>query len=197
MIKELIAHLKAYAEKRNELDTAFAKAKKNLDDTYNPASPQYQTQYEEAKNTNEADVKAITAELLEVVNSAFTSANKKLKAYITAPIPDNLKPVFDHVRNHGDQMTKAEIEVFCERLFDNYSAKRVLFPVYEKATGNKPSFMFYDDIMERVSEAESVVKHWINSYDPTTYSHAILIAEDNNILDECDNQIASFLNGKV
>ena len=197
MIKELIAHLKAYAEKRNELDTAFAKAKKNLDDTYNPASPQYQTQYEEAKNTNEADVKAITAELLEVVNSAFTSANKKLKAYITAPIPDDLKPVFDHVRNHGDQMTKAEIEVFCERLFDNYSAKRVLFPVYEKATGNKPSFMFYDDIMERVSEAESVVKHWINSYDPTTYSHAILIAEDNNILDECDNQIASFLNGKV
>ena len=50
MIKELIARLKAYAEKRNELDTAFAKAKKNLDDTYNPASPQYQTQYEEAKN---------------------------------------------------------------------------------------------------------------------------------------------------
>lgn len=197
MIKELIAHLKAYAEKRNELDTAFAKAKKNLDDTYNPASPQYQTQYEEAKNTYEVDVKAITAELLEVVNSAFTSANKKLKAYITAPIPDDLKPVFDHVRNHGDQMTKAEIEVFCERLFDNYSAKRVLFPVYEKATGNKPSFMFYDDIMEQVNEAEAVVKHWINNYDPTTYSHAILIAEDNNILNECDNQIASFLNGKV
>ena len=197
MIKELIAHLKAYAEKRNELDTAFAKAKKNLDDTYNPASPQYQTQYEEAKNTYEVDVKAITAELLEVVNSAFTSANKKLKAYITAPIPDDLKPVFDHVRNHGDQMTKAEIEVFCERLFDNYSAKRVLFPVYEKATGNKPSFMFYDDIMEQVNEAEAVVKHWINNYDSTTYSHAILIAEDNNILNECDNQIASFLNGKV
>ena len=197
MIKELIVHLKAYAEKRNELDTAFAKAKKNLDDTYNPASPQYQTQYEEAKNTYEVDVKAITAELLEVVNSAFTSANKKLKAYITAPIPDDLKPVFDHVRNHGDQMTKAEIEVFCERLFDNYSAKRVLFPVYEKATGNKPSFMFYDDIMEQVNEAEAVVKHWINNYDSTTYSHAILIAEDNNILNECDNQIASFLNGKV
>ena len=197
MIKELIAHLKAYAEKRNELDTAFAKAKKNLDDTYNPASPQYQTQYEEAKNTYEADVKVITAELLEVVNSAFTSANKKLKAYITAPIPDDLKPVFDHVRNHGDQMTKAEIEVFCERLFDNYSAKRVLFPVYEKATGNKPSFMFYDDIMEQVGEAESVVKHWINNYDPTTYSHAILIAEDNNILNECDNLVTSFLNGEV
>ena len=94
-------------------------------------------------------------------------------------------------------MTKAEIEVFCERLFDNYSAKRVLFPVYEKATGNKPSFMFYDDIMEQVNEAEAVVKHWINNYDPTTYSHAILIAEDNNILNECDNQVASFLNGKV
>ena len=67
----------------------------------------------------------------------------------------------------------------------------------EKATGNKPSFMFYDDIMEQVNEAEAVVKHWINNYDPTTYSHAILIAEDNNILNECDNQIASFLNGKV
>lgn len=197
MIKELIAHLKAYAEKRNELDTAFAKAKKNLDDTYNPASPQYQTQYEEAKNTYETDVKAITAELLEVVNSAFASTNKKLKAYITAPIPDDLKPVFDHVHNHGDQMTKAEIEVFCERLFDNYSAKRVLFPVYEKATGNKPSFRFYDDIMEQVNEAEAVVKHWINNYDPTTYSHAILIAEDNNILNECDNLVTSFLNGEV
>ena len=197
MIKELIAHLKAYAEKRNELDTAFAKAKKNLDDTYNPASPQYQTQYEEAKATYENDVKAITAELLEVVNSAFTSANNKLKAYVTAPILDDLKPVFDHVWNHGHQMTKAEIEVFCERLFDNYSAKRVLLPVYEKATGNKASFMIYDDIMEQVNEAETVVNHWINNYDPTTYSHAILIAEDNNILNECDNQIASFLNGKV
>lgn len=197
MIKELIVHMKTYDENRGEVEKAFAKTVKELDSTYVHTSVQYQNLLDEATKKRDAEIAEITEGLLDMVNSAFAAANKKMKDYVIAPVSADLATTLELVRTMGANLTKYEVQIYREKLMTNYTTKRIANPLLDAVTGENHSFMFYDDVKDNLDEVESSVRNWISNYDPTTYSHAILIADQNNSLTECDTLVTSFLNGEV
>lgn len=197
MIKELINHMKEYDEKRNVIEKSFEATVKELDKTYVHTSVQYQDKLAEAMKIRDNAEKEITVHLQSMVDSAFKAANTKLEAYVTAEVPDRVANVLDRIQQLGNKITKQEAVIYENLMKQNYIAHRVAAPMLAAITQSPNTFLIYDDVKEHLDNMENRVRNWINNYDPNTYSHAIMISEQNNGLAECEEMLTAFLNGEV
>lgn len=177
--------------------TDLQKAKQQLPKIYGNGSI-YEQKMKEAKELYKTSIENAKRRGIENVTKEFDSVEKKIRAFITAPLPQGFVSTLEAVKAAGKNITKAEAELYLDQYKNNYTAYKTLAACISDMTGGNYYYTRYDSIKNSFDECRRMSTDFFNTYLVNAMSAAFVMTKNsNNPLYLLDNKLEAFMNSSV
>jgi len=192
--------MKKLLEAMKEFDKNYNELKKELDGkleamaiNYGKDGKFYTEMKEKLESEFEENVLAGRNDVKQAFKTSFADLKNKVNEYVVAPVPADLVSYLQIMKVSGASLDDTEAQLLLNKYQGSYIAKKAIYSFLSDNSFMAAHFTPYESVMNEIEDTEKGVETWITNYNPESYSHAVLIADQTSPLLDLEKNINEFI----
>lgn len=172
--------LRAFKVKYDEIMAVFKQEKEAVNKTFVKSSALYAEKYREVISKRDNALRELRSDIITVHRDVMLNVRGMVNDYVTTPMPSDIENTVKFIIEHGDTLSKGELETMCDKCKGNFQAKRALKGYIREQGATLEDVNQILDKLDR--DTDKYINHLGNTYGDKLLEYGTVHEVANNVV---------------